>query len=315
MTTQIEKTSVACGIEDFLRHCRFERKLDKKTIAAYNTDLLQFIKIGAIDSEGEIEQITREKIKVWLESMESYKFRTIKRKLASTRAFLRYLETEHDDFNNPIRKMQIKLKEPVRLPVVMTKDEVKKILTQLEEESSSKPNSRQANFMAVRNRAVVELLFATGMRIGELCNLRHNDVDLEHRIVHILGKGNRERVVDICLPVTLNALHEWVAVRPSLHNTPGEYFFINRLGDGLSPQTVRSLIHSLADECGISKHVTPHTFRHTFATLLLEEDVDIANIKQILGHSSIATTQIYLHVNPVRQREILTHRHPRSKMI
>lgn len=315
MTTQIEKTSVACGIKGFLRHCRFERKLDKKTIAAYETDLLQFIKIGAIDSEWEIEQITREKIKVWLESMESYKFRTIKRKLASTRAFLRYLETEHDDFNNPIRKMCIKLKEPVRLPVVMTKDEVKKILTQLEEKSSSKPKSRQANFIAVRNRAVVELLFATGMRIGELCNLRHNDVDLEHRIVHILGKGNRERVVDVCLPVILKALHEWVAVRPTSHDTLGDFFFINRLGAGLSPQTVRSLIHSLADECGISKHVTPHTFRHTFATLLLEEDVDIANIKQILGHSSIATTQIYLHVNPVRQREILTHRHPRSKMI
>lgn len=314
MTTQIEKTSVACGIKGFLRHCRFERKLDKKTIAAYETDLLQFIKIGAIDSEWEIEQITREKIKVWLESMESYKFRTIKRKLASTRAFLRYLETEHDDFNNPIRKMRIKLKEPVRLPVVMTKDEVKKILTQLEEKSSSKPKSRQANFIAVRNRAVVELLFATGMRIGELCNLRHNDVDLEHRIVHILGKGNRERVVDVCLPVTLKALHEWVAVRPSSRNTPEEYFFINRLGDGLSTQTVRSLIHSLADECDISKHVTPHTFRHTFATLLLEEDVDIANIKQILGHSSIATTQIYLHVNPVRQREILTHRHPRLRI-
>ncbi|MBR4497361.1 MAG: tyrosine-type recombinase/integrase, partial [Bacteroidales bacterium] len=138
-------------------------------------------------------------------------------------------------------------------------------------------------------------------------------VDLERGLVRIIGKGNKERVVDVCMPVTLAALREWVQVRETPTDT-NAFFFTNRLGHGLAPQIVRLLVHQIAKECNIDKNVTPHTFRHTFATLLLEENVDVFTIQHILGHSSISTTQIYLHVNPVRQRDILTNHHPRSRM-
>ena len=119
--------------------------------------------------------------------------------------------------------------------------------------------------------------------------------------------------MDVCLPMTLAALREWIQVRKSSADSNAQ-FFTNRLGRGLSPQIVRLIVHQTAKDCDIDKNVTPHTFRHTFATLLLEENVDVFTIQHVLGHSSISTTQIYLHVNSVRQREILTHHHPRSRM-
>lgn len=313
MTSILEQTTISMALNDFLRHCRFERKLDDKTISAYQSDILQFANSLPFGEKTSIFIIRRENIKKWLGELSNFKFRTVKRKVASIRAFMRYLEVECDEFNNPLHKMQIKLKEPVRLPVVMTRSEVKLVLSRLEEDVISDNPSRQSYILAVRNHAVLELLFGTGMRIGELCLLRIHDVDLENGRVYILGKGNRERVVDICLPVTLHALKQWQEIRCSICSME-DGFFINRLGRCLAPQTVRALVHKIARECGIVKKITPHTFRHTFATLLLEENVDIAYIKSILGHSSIATTQIYLHVNPIKQREILMNHHPRSRM-
>ena len=301
------------ALDDFLRHCRFERKLDEKTISAYRCDIIQFAGTLANGSETLVVNIKRDDIQCWLETISAYKFRTMKRKIASVNAFMRYMEWLFEDFDNPLRRVRIKLKEPQRLPVVMTKAETGRIFALLNENVQSGKGSTQGHKLAVRNRAVFELLFGTGMRIGELCGLRNCDVDLEHGLVHIIGKGNKERIVDVCMPVTLTALQEWVQVRKTSADSSA-LFFTNRLGRGLSPQIVRLLVHQMAKECNIVKNVTPHTFRHTFATLLLEENVDVFTIQHILGHSSISTTQIYMHVNSVRQRDVLTNHHPRSRM-
>ena len=151
------------------------------------------------------------------------------------------------------------------------------------------------------------------MRIGELCGLRNKDVDLQLGQVRIIGKGNKERIVDICLPAILNPLRQWIKLR-KFSEDPKDAFFTSHIGRKLGPQTIRALVRQLTRECKIEKHVTPHTFRQTFATLLLEENVDISYIQHILGHSSILTTQVYLNVNPFRQREILMNHHPRSRM-
>ena len=313
MINALEQTTMTSALDDFKRHCRFERKLDEKTISAYQCDIVQFASLLANGSETLVANVKRDDIQCWLENISAYKFRTMKRKIASVNAFMRYMEWVFEDFDNPVRRVRIKLKEPKRLPVVMTKAETGRIFALLNENVQSGKGSTQSHKLAVRNRAVFELLFGTGMRIGELCGLRNCDVDLERGLVRIIGKGNKERVVDVCMPVTLAALREWVQVRETPTDT-NAYFFTNRLGHGLSPQIVRLLVHQIAKECNIDKNVTPHTFRHTFATLLLEENVDVFTIQHILGHSSISTTQIYLHVNPVRQRDVLTNHHPRSKM-
>lgn len=310
MTEILEQTTIVTAVQEFLRYCRFERKLDEKTIKAYSFDIRQFTHdLGVYAQLGDV---SRDYLKQWIELLSTYKYKTIKRKIASVNAFMNYLEGEFEEFNNPLRSLHIKLKTPVRLPVVMTKDEMQRIVGRLDKDLNANENNRQ-KFLSVRNKAIIELLFGSGMRIGELCGLRNQDVDLNLGQVRIIGKGNKERIVDICLPVIIKSLRQWIKVRKSADN-PSDSFFTSHIGRKLGPQTVRTLVHHLAHECKIDKHVTPHTFRHTFATLLLEEDVDITYIQHILGHSSISTTQIYLHVNPLRQREILTNRHPRSRM-
>lgn len=311
MTESVQQIVIAEALGDFLDHCRFERKLDEKTIKAYRFDIKQFAK--DMDAEARLCDITRIYLKQWIASLSNYRYKTIKRKIASVNALMNYLEEELEEYNNPLRSLHIRLKPPVRLPVVMTKEEMLRILDRLDYRIRVAKDDNQ-RFFAIRDKAIIELLFGSGMRIGELCGLRNQDVDLCRGQVRIIGKGNKERIVDICLPVIMQSLKQWVLVRKS-SDCLNNGFFTSRICRKLGPQTVRLLVHRLIHDCSIEKHVTPHTFRHTFATLLLEENIDIANIQHILGHSSIATTQIYLHINPIRQREILTNHHPRSRML
>lgn len=149
--------------------------------------------------------------------------------------------------------------------------------------------------------------------MSELCSLRHPDIDLHEGYVRIYGKGAKERIVQITNTYILDALRNYCRMVPSQSITH-DFFFVNRLGHRLSEQSVRFMIKKYSHMAGLSEHITPHMFRHTFATLLLEEDVDIRYIQQILGHSSILTTQIYTHVTSTKQRDILTTKHPRNKL-
>lgn len=310
MTESVQQIVIAEALEDFLYHCRFERKLDEKTIKAYRFDIEQFAK--DLNANSRLCDITRIYLKQWIASLSNYRYKTIKRKIASVNALMNYMEEEWEEYNNPLRSLHIRLKPPVRLPVVMTKEEMLRVIDRLDNGIRVAKDDNQ-RFFAIRDKAIIELLFGSGMRIGELCGLRNQDVDLCRGQVRIIGKGNKERIVDICLPVIMQSLKQWVIVRHS-SDSPNAGFFTSRICRNLGPQTVRLLVHRLIHDCSIEKHVTPHTFRHTFATLLLEENIDIANIQHILGHSSIATTQIYLHVNSLIQREILTNHHPRSRI-
>ncbi|MCM1296789.1 MAG: tyrosine-type recombinase/integrase [Muribaculaceae bacterium] len=306
-----KKKEIAAAITEFLWHCRFEKKLDEKTIRAYRADLRQMAEITG--SMTDIFEVSKTDIKNYLQQIACFKHKTIKRKIATLRSMLNYLECEYEDYINPMRKMQIKMKEPLRLPIVMTIEEMRRILDSLYGRTDKCARGTYAYKAAVRNIAVVELLFASGMRVSELCNLRNRDVDMKNGEVRIIGKGNKERIIYICQPETLKALHQWIEQKNGACELQAP-FFTNRLHRGLSTQSVRQLIRSIVFASGISKHITPHTFRHTFATLLLEEDVDVRYIQSLLGHSSIATTQIYTHVNPNKQRQILQTKHPRRRI-
>ncbi len=306
-----EKKEVTAAIREFLWHCRFEKKLDEKTIRAYQADLRQMVEITGTTKD--IFDISKTDIKNYLQQIAGFKHKTIKRKIATLRSMLNYLECEYEDYINPMRKMQIKMKEPLRLPAVMTIEEMRRILVFLYHQPSEYPQSTYSYKAAVQNIAIIELLFASGMRVSELCNLQNKDVDMENGEVRIIGKGNKERIIHICQPETRKALHYWLELRNGVCDLQAP-FFTNRLYRGLSTQSVRQMIRHIVTAAGIEKHVTPHTFRHTFATLLLEEDVDVRYIQSLLGHSSIATTQIYTHVNMNKQRQILQTKHPRRRI-
>jgi len=303
-----EKKEITAAIREFLWHCRFEKKLDEKTIRAYRADLQQMAEITGKATD--VFEISKTDIKNYLQHIARFKHKTIKRKIATLRSMLNYLECEYEEYINPMRKMQIKMKEPIRLPIVMTIEEVRCILDFLYFRVLQSSPGTYSYKAAIRNIAVVELLFASGMRVSELCSLRNQDVDMGNGEVRIIGKGNKERIIYICQPETLKALHQWLEQKNGACNSQAP-FFTNRLHRGLSTQSVRQMIRYIVATAGIDKHVTPHTFRHTFATLLLEEDVDVRYIQSLLGHSSITTTQIYTHVNINKQRQILQTKHPR----
>lgn len=149
------------------------------------------------------------------------------------------------------------------------------------------------------------------MRISELCSLKSEQFDFNDYIIKIKGKGSRERLIQICNSNVQCLIDEYIS---SIETDKNDFFFINRLHNRLSEQSVRYMINDYAEHAQISQHITPHMFRHSFATLLLEEDVDIRYIQQMLGHSSITTTQIYTHTSISKQKTILTTKHPRNKL-
>ena len=298
--------------ENFIDHCKFEKKLSAKTIQFYLIDLNQFeLFLKANTDNLYVQEIDKNILKSYLKNLSDFKPKTIKRKIATLKAFFNFLEFEDVLTVNPLRKVRIKIKDPRTLPLVMDSAEVKRIFNvaySMRDEISEK----DAEFMVkVRDVAVIELLFATGIRVSELCNLKKENVNLDSGVLSINGKGSKQRLIQVCNPESKERLvHYKTLFNNKIESS--EYFFINRLGKRLSEQSVRFMIRKYAKLASIDKNITPHTFRHTFATLLLEEEVDIKYIQHFLGHSSIATTQIYTHVNSAKQQQILSAKHPRN---
>ncbi len=310
-----EKNYLSDCIKGFIFHCQYEKNLSPKTINAYSIDLEQFqLYINKQNVNPDISEISKNLIKAYLQTIYHFKPKTVKRKVASLKAMFNYLEYENDDFFNPFRKIKIKFKEPKTLPTVMTINEIKKILGLLYEDLNGNSKTENYTYKAqVRNIAIVELLFATGMRISELCNLKTTDIDLKTGIIKVFGKGSKERIIQICNPDIKSLLKKYLKLYAN-HIEDDKCFFINRLGKPVSTQSVRLMLRQYVQKSSISKNITPHTFRHTFATLLLEENVDIRYIQGMLGHSSINTTQIYTHINSESQKRILATKHPRRKL-
>jgi integrase/recombinase XerD len=238
--------------------------------------------------------------------------KSIKRKIATIKALFNYFEYEDEILVNPFRKIRIQIKEPFKLPNVMDIGEIEKILRCAYNKLPSK-NKKGAGTW--RDIAVLELLFATGLRVSEISNLKIHSVNLNTGLIKVKGKGNKERIITVCNQEPLQALKMYSNLLHSKIGYGEEYFFLNRLNKRLSEQSIRFLVKKYARIAGLERNITPHVFRHTFATLLLEQDVDIKYIQHLLGHSSITTTQIYTHVNSGRQREILSHKHPRKQFV
>lgn len=302
-------------INDFLFHCEFERNLSEKTLKAYSTDLGQCLSFFSISNEQiKLSQVGRDEIKAYVKSLSTYKAKTIKRKIASLKAMHAFIEYEHESFVNPFRRLKLKIKEEIKIPSTLNMDEIASILKKSYGELRGEAKlSDYAMAQRLRTIAVLELLFASGIRVSELCSLKNKHVNLQDGTLLINGKGRKERIIHLCQESVLESLRTYKGAQAQEQDTEAP-FIINRLGRSISPESVRRTVRDAAKAAGISKHVTPHTFRHSFATLILEEGVDIRYIQAFLGHSSIVTTQLYTRVNTSRQREILATKHPRLKL-
>lgn len=306
--------SLAGAIRDFCFHCRYEKNLNDKTVAAYGSDLRHF-SASLNGSVGvALAAVSSQDLRAYLRSLAAYKPKTIKRRVATLKAFFRYACESGLLRENPILPLKIRIRLPSLLPNVLSLSDVECLMRTLYRKPSGKALSRVQSEWRVRLIAVVELLFGTGLRVAELCSLNTDSVDEENGVLRIFGKGSKERVIPLCRPEILKALQQYRKAYAS-YRRPGESaFYINRAGRRLSSQIVRADIRKLARLSGLGKRVTPHTFRHTLATLLLDEGVDIRFIQHLLGHSSLSTTQIYTHVSHNSQCHILREFHPRRKL-
>lgn len=297
-------------IECYTLHCENQKCLSQHTIKAYRVDLNQFS-----DFVGSSEiYYSKQQIQTFIACLQAkYKIKSVKRKIATLKAFFAYLQFEELIENNPFQNIRIKLREPFLLPRTIPLVSIDSIFKCIYQQKNLYKEGSYKHGATIRDIAVLELLFATGIRVSELCSLRPSAVNLNNGTVKIYGKGAKERIVQIGSNAVLSAIATYYCVFSAQIAESG-WFFVNRLGSQLSDQSVRCIIQKYTKLAGVDQHITPHMFRHSFATLLLEEDVDIRYIQRLLGHSSITTTQIYTHVSSKKQRDILTTKHPRNKI-
>lgn len=297
-------------ITEYLDFCQYQKRLDSKTIKAYRIDLQQFL---TTNSNLDILSISTGILEDYIKSLHlNFKPKTVKRKIASLKAFFHYLEYRDYIEVTPFNKMQIKFREPIILPKTIPLKTIETLLSTMYRQYSLEATAfRRKN--TLRDIAVIELLFSTGMRISELCSLQDTNVDLISRNILIYGKGSKERHIQIGNDDVCQILYKYREVFYREIQNCG-YFFVNQSRRPLSDQAVRRMIKKYSSLASINLHITPHMFRHTFATSLLEADVDIRYIQEMLGHSSINITEIYTHVAMAKQRDILATKHPRKDL-
>ena len=294
--------------QNYLEYCKGQKRLDDKTLKAYRIDLRQFYEKTRIENINEINTDILEQYIAEIHSQ--YKPKTAKRKIAALKAFFRYLEYKEFIYQNPFNRMHIHFREPVKLPKTIPLHTLETFLSTIYSQSKNAETPyRRRN--ALRDAAVGELLFSIGMRISELCSLRPEDVNLYDGTILIYGKGSKERRLQVGSEAVINILRKYKNEYITEINVCN-HFFANQNGTPLSDQSVRRMINRYCSLAAIDMHITPHMFRHTFATSLLEADVDIRYIQEMLGHSSINITEIYTHVAVSKQRAILVAKHPRK---
>ncbi len=296
----------------FLAHCANHRKLSSHTIKAYRQDLhclFSFASATGIDVP--IGAIDRSLVQRWLGNMSEVKPRTVRRRLAVLKSMFSSLERYGDSFQNPLAGFRSEVKVGLSLPRTVARSTVKSLLRAARTQPASNP---KATLRRTRDTALLEILFGTGMRVSEVVATDIRHLDMDRLVISVRGKGNREREI----PVVCDALREALTVHLNARQTqgavPDDPVFLNRRGARMSDQSIRGILRRHARKLG-KPRITPHMLRHTIATLLLEEGADLRHIQRLLGHSSIATTTIYVNVSERSQRRALERCHPRNKMM
>lgn len=297
--------NVQQAIAQFLEHGQTVRNLSDRTLRAYQSDLAQFHL--HMDGRPAVE-ITPSDLEQYLEKLGDgpYRDTSIRRKVAALKVFFRFLEEQGIVAESPARKLKIKKPVENRVPTVLSPREVRALLAapkeQVEELSAAREHSagsRNRYFCAVRDNVILELLFSTGIRIGELVALDVTDVDLDKRQIQITGRGTRPRAVAIGEGIG-EAIRQYVDQRADRAlSTPA--LFVGRSGTRLTIYSIENIFKKHVRLADIKRHVTPHALRHTMAAMLVSSGADIREVQEILGHASILSTQVYTRL-PIQKR-------------
>jgi len=293
-------------VKKYLEYCEYRKELDWNTLKAYRIDLRQFFEFAQEDVP------EKSKIEGYIvELHKKYKQKTIKRKIASIKAYYNYLEECEIIDDSPFRKIKVKFKEAAILPKIIPREEIETLLNYMH---SCKKISKDNTYKYwLRDIAVIETLFATGARVYEISNIRLDCINLNTGLIKIMGKGSKERYIQVASGEILDLLKQYYKHNSEAIKKCG-FFFVNSWGNRYTEDSIRLMLKKYTKLAGIDRNITPHMFRHSFATYLIEEGVDVSCVQRILGHSSIKTTQIYIHIAAKKQAEILREMHPRNRM-
>lgn len=286
-------------INKYLEYLKVVKKASNYTITSYQNDLLELYNFNQ-----DLLNINNHDIKEYLEYLydRSLNRNSIARKISSIRGFYHYLEGEGIIKNNYFKEITSPKKNE-SLPKYVKNNDIEKMFLCFDKTTP----------LGQRNALILEMLYATGIRVGELVNIKINDINLYDRTIKILGKGRKERIVvygSYCQDALEIYLNDG---RRELEKGKNEYLFLNKNGNKLSARYIRKIIDDTVRNCEIDYHISPHTLRHTFATDMLNNGADLMTVKELLGHSSINTTGIYTHISNEQLKKVYQFAHPRSK--
>ena len=289
----------------FLKYLNYQKGYSENTIINYENDIKEFLEFLNKENIDNLKEVNYSIVRFYLMDLYNKKFsrNSVSRKLSSLRSFFKYLHNEEIVKINPFSLISSPKKEK-KLPKFLYNEDIEKIF--------NIPNTKTV--LGKRDSLILELLYDTGVRVGELVNIKINDINYDDRSIKILGKGNKERIV-------LYGTYAEIALKEYLNNgrnellkgKNNEYLILNANGNNITTRGIRLIIDKIIKQACLNTHISPHTLRHTFATHLLENGSDLLTVKELLGHSSLSSTQIYTHVTNERLRSIYLKSHPRAR--
>lgn len=291
-------------LNKFVIYLKDEKNYSDYTITNYSIDIEEFYVFLKKENITQLQDVDYKVLRKYLNYMTENKYsnKTISRKLSSLRTFFKYLVKKEIINDNPMILIS-NPKEEKKLPKYLNYGEIEKIL--------EIPNKETT--LGLRNACILEILYSTGIRVSELVNLKIRDIDFYNKKIRVLGKGNKERMVlfgNRCENLLERYIKESRAV---LNKNKVEYLFLNSLGQNISVRSIENIIDKIEKEACLKFSISPHVFRHTFATHLLDNGADLNSVKELLGHENLNTTAIYTHVSNERLRKVYLECHPRAR--
>lgn len=289
-------SSLTTATDKFINHCRYSKSLSPHTIRAYTQDLTEFLAFAG--ERRHPKTISKAEVETYVQEMRqrSLSAATAKRRLGCLKVFFQWLESTGTIAENPLLRLKLTIKQPRRLPRAITRADLRHLVKQASQYSSSSNG--------IATDLAILLMATTGIRVAELVALRIQDIETTDGSIRVHGKGSRERTVFVTNITLLKRLRCHAAKRQKISPLHGK-LFVNQRGLPLTTSAFRSHLRKASDASRVTRHVTPHMLRHTAATLLLEEGVDIRVVQRLLGHQSISTTEIYTHVADMTLRKAL----------
>lgn len=291
------------NIDKFLDYLKYERNYSNNTIIAYENNIRGFLSYCKIKNVKNMNEVNYQFIRGYISYLykQKYQAKSITRILSALRSFFKYLKREEKISTNPL-DLITSPKVEKKLPKYLTINDVEKIL--------NAPD--MSNKIGIRDAFILELLYVTGIRVSELTNIKLNDISIVEKKIKIMGKGSKERIVYYGTRCQ-ELLNKYLNIRNDFLKQANDYLVLSNTGKQISAREIRNIINRLKVKAGIDINISPHTFRHTFATHMLNEGADLRSVQELLGHENLSTTTIYTHLTNEKLRRTYLSTHPRAK--